>query len=206
MVDAGEPRRIAYADPPYPGLSARYYRDHPDYAGEVDHAELVAQLLTYDAWALSTNASSLQYVLGLFPVEAEARVAAWVRGERPNEGATIPLPSWEPLIYGGQIATRTAHPIASARRVDSLVHHSRPRTSDPDRVIGSKPARFAGWLFDLLVVQRHDTFVDLFPGSGGMTRAHRAYLTGELQHELALDDDPDELDPSKIDIPLLELP
>jgi hypothetical protein len=27
---------MAYADPPYPGQSHRHYRDHPDYAGEVD--------------------------------------------------------------------------------------------------------------------------------------------------------------------------
>lgn len=31
--------RIAYADPPYPGQS-KLYRNHPDYAGEVDHAAL----------------------------------------------------------------------------------------------------------------------------------------------------------------------
>ena len=28
--------KIAYADPPYIGC-AHLYRDHPDYAGEVDH-------------------------------------------------------------------------------------------------------------------------------------------------------------------------
>ena len=41
---AGLPMRLAYADPPYPGLSRRYYGDHPDFAGEVDHAELLARL------------------------------------------------------------------------------------------------------------------------------------------------------------------
>lgn len=30
--------RLAYADPPYPNRSARHYRNHQDYAGEVDHA------------------------------------------------------------------------------------------------------------------------------------------------------------------------
>jgi hypothetical protein len=38
-VAAGRPLRLAYADPPYPG-KARLYQDHPDYGGEVDHAEL----------------------------------------------------------------------------------------------------------------------------------------------------------------------
>lgn len=42
------PLRLAYADPPYPGRSARYYSAHPDYAGEVDHAALIAQLAEFD--------------------------------------------------------------------------------------------------------------------------------------------------------------
>lgn len=33
--------KIAYADPPYIGC-AHLYRDHPDYAGEVDHARLMS--------------------------------------------------------------------------------------------------------------------------------------------------------------------
>jgi hypothetical protein len=34
--------RLGYADPPYPGL-AHLYKDHPDYAGEVDHVVLIAR-------------------------------------------------------------------------------------------------------------------------------------------------------------------
>lgn len=56
------PRRIAYADPPYPGLARRYYRDHPDFRGEVDHAELIRRLCSYDGWALSTSAAALPAV------------------------------------------------------------------------------------------------------------------------------------------------
>lgn len=36
--------RMAYADPPYPGLASRYYRREPNFAGEVNHEELIAQL------------------------------------------------------------------------------------------------------------------------------------------------------------------
>jgi hypothetical protein len=39
------PIRFAYADPPYIGQSKRLYGDHPDYAGEVDHAELIDRLM-----------------------------------------------------------------------------------------------------------------------------------------------------------------
>lgn len=93
------PLRLAYADPPYPGRSARYYSAHPDYAGEVDHAALIAQLAEFDGWALSTSADALQDVLPLCP--AGVRVAAWHRGERPHRGAQGPLSAWEPVIYFG---------------------------------------------------------------------------------------------------------
>jgi hypothetical protein len=76
----GRPLRLAYADPPYPG-KARLYRDHPDYVGEVDHAELIGSLAAYDGWALSTSVEALPAVLALCP--AGVRVAAWHRGERP---------------------------------------------------------------------------------------------------------------------------
>lgn len=92
------PQRFAYADPPYPGKSKRYYGDHPDFAGEVDHEALIRRLSTYDGWALSTSASALQDVLALCP--RGARVAAWHRGERPNHHDVI-VNAWEPVIYFG---------------------------------------------------------------------------------------------------------
>lgn len=96
---AARPLRLVYADPPYPGRSARYYRDHPDYAGEVDHAALIAELEECDGWALSTSADALQELLRLCP--AGVRVAAWHRGARPHRDAQGPLSAWEPVIYYG---------------------------------------------------------------------------------------------------------
>jgi hypothetical protein len=65
-----------------------------------------------------------------------------------------------------------------ARRIDTLLHVSRPRTTDPGRVIGAKPAAFCRWLFhDLLGAQHGDTLDDLFPGSGGIQRAWETYLS-----------------------------
>ena len=79
--------RLAYADPPYPG-NAELYRDHPDYAGEVDHAQLVERLATYDGWVLHTSSKAIGYVLGLCP--DDVRVLAWVNH---NIGR-----AWEPVI------------------------------------------------------------------------------------------------------------
>lgn len=49
--------KFAYADPPYIGQAKRLYGDHPDFAGEVDHAALIVDLLRYDGWALSCRCS-----------------------------------------------------------------------------------------------------------------------------------------------------
>lgn len=216
---ADEALRLAYADPPYPGLSARYYSEHPDFDGEVDHTELIRRLSTYDGWALSTSARALPSVLALCP--PGVRVAAWFRGERPTRSEG-PLNAWEPVIYFGgrasvapgrddtsrlarahvapaeatassELATRddverdvsprgatrrastTDASEIPSRRIDALVHVSRPRTTDTARVIGAKPAAFCGWMFQLLGALPGDNFTDLFPGSGGVTRAWATY-------------------------------
>lgn len=160
-------RRFAYADPPYPGL-ADYYRGHPDYAGEVDHAALLSRLATYDGWALSTSARALPEVLALAVAQDLAvRVAAWIRGSRPHATARHALNAWEPVIYSP--ASRDVSPVdgaLQARRVDVLVHGVSPMVTLPSRVIGAKPAAFCRWMFDLIGAGPRDTFDDLFPGSG----------------------------------------
>lgn len=195
LIDAGAPRRLAYADPPYPGRARRYYGDHPDYAGEVDHAELVASLTAdYDAWALSTAADALQDVLAVCP--PGVRVAAWHRGARPHKTATGPINAWEPVIYGGQF--RRAHQVDASgrssttrraeqldpsckypRRVDSFVFAPAARTTDPARVVGAKPAAFWRWVFELLGATPADSFVDVFPASGGGSRAWDVWCSGD---------------------------
>lgn len=163
-----EPMRLAYADPPYPGKSG-LYRDHPDYGGEVDVDELVAVLVGFDGWALSTSSSpGLQIVLAACGRQGvRPRVAAWSRGARHTISGW-PLSAWEPVVYAGgrRVPSRGAG-------VDVLQKIARPRTTDPSRVIGAKPADFAWWLFDLLGARPGDELVDVYPGSGGIGRAWR---------------------------------
>lgn len=167
------PMRFAYADPPYPGL-AGYYKGHRDYAGEVDHRALLLELVAggFDGWALSTSSRSLPFVLGLCSELsiADVRVAAWVRGPRGRDRARRPLQAWEPVVYVGG---RELGPI----RLDVLIRPARARTTDPDRVIGAKPAAFARWIFELLGAEAGDELVDLFPGSGGIIRAWHHYTS-----------------------------
>lgn len=163
---ADRPLRIRYADPPYPGLSRRYYGDHPDFAGEVDHEALLSRLQDADGWALSTSADALPELAALCRARGiDASIAAWVRGSR-RVRASSPLSTWEPVIY------RCARTVVLDDQVDdALVYYAHPRLTEPRRVIGAKPAAFAAWLFRLVGARPGDQFVDEFPGSGGMSRA-----------------------------------
>lgn len=150
--------KLAYADPPYPGR-AHLYEDHPDYAGEVDHEELIERLRGYDGWALSTNAESLHWILSLCP--PEHRVLAWVK-HTINVG-------WEPLIV---VPARPRRSRDSGLRdwlscePDSYQYRPKPDSY----VIGQKPAAFCRWLFAWLGADIDDELDDLFPGSGQVGR------------------------------------
>lgn len=172
-------RRFAYADPPYPG-KAHYYLGHPDYAGEVDHGELLSRLATYDGWALSTSAQALPAVLALAVARGlPVRVGAWIRGARPHATARFPLNAWEPVIYVP--VARAVHDVGrdasrvDVRRIDTLTHGVSPMITLPTRVIGAKPAAFCRWMFDLIGATPADQLDDLFPGSGIVARTWAAF-------------------------------
>jgi hypothetical protein len=156
--------RLAYADPPYPGLAAKHYANHPDYNGEVDHQALIARLVTYDGWALSTASKALQAVLAMCP--PSVRVAMWVKRSAPpfpNHG----IYGWEPLILSG------ARPPEAGLR-DWLICEPEMFTFRPkpiNHVVGQKPPGFCDWLFRWLGASQSDTLDDLFPGSGSVGRA-----------------------------------
>lgn len=157
----GAPRRVAYADPPYPGLAWLYKRE-ATYAGEVDHRELVSRLQGFDGWALSTSAKALREVLPLCP--PTARVCVWVKPHGVSRATRGLHNAWEPII------------VVPAR-------HVRPGVADwfsalPARgggtLIGRKPQRFCAELFRWLGMRVGDSLDDLFPGTGIVTRAWNA--------------------------------
>jgi hypothetical protein len=202
-VAAVPARRLAYADPPYPG-NARLYRGHRDYAGEVDHGQLLARLAGYDGWALSTSAAALPAVLALCP--PGVRVAAWHRGARG--AGWEPLSAWEPVIYS---PARPVDPAAlDEPRTDSLVCGVSALTTLPGRVIGAKPATFCRWLFRLIGAAPGDTLDDLFPGSGAVTRAWAAFTAADPSYQARADTSPadprDASHPAAADASLAEQP
>jgi len=156
------PGCFAYADPPYPGLSSKYYRDESSYAGEVDHAALIASLEAsrYAGWALSTSARALRDVLPLCP--PTARVCAWTKpiGVPPRTKGIHS--TWEPVIVVG-----------GRQRPPGVRDWLRamPARLGGDDLMGRKPIAFAAWLFDLLGMAPGDELVDLFPGTGVIGRA-----------------------------------
>jgi hypothetical protein len=80
------------------------------------------------------------------------------------------------LVWGGRRSSLAPGEVLD----DTLVHAMNGgRRSHPGALPGMKPPQFSRWLFRLLGLARGDTFVDLFPGSGAVTRAWQLY-TREL--------------------------
>lgn len=158
--------RFAYADPPYPGC-AHLYRDHPDYAGEVDHVALISRLVRDypDGWALSTSSPALRNILPLTP--PGTRVCAWVKPFASFKPGVPLAYAWEPvLICGGRKRTREEPTVRDW--VSASITLKRGLT-------GAKPRAFCFWLFDALGARPGDDLADLFPGSGAVMRAWEAY-------------------------------
>lgn len=158
--------RLAYFDPPYPGLSKRYYGREASFAGEVDHASLVAEVLRdgWDGWALSTSARALGDVLALLPKDLPYRIAAWTKPHGVS-GRTFGIHNaWEPVI------------VVPARRLRGGVRdHLSAMPARGRTLMGQKPIAFSAWLFDMLGALPCDTFHDAFPGSGAVGRAWRSF-------------------------------
>lgn len=164
-----EPGVFAYADPPYPGLAERYYARQPDFGGEVDHAELIAELERggYRGWALSTAGRSLREILPLCP--PEAHVCPWLKpGGVPPTTRGLHW-CWEPLIVVG------GRQMPPGRRDWLTAHPARGGLGLPrGELPGRKPLAFCAFLFDALGMQPGDALVDLFPGTGVVSRAWEA--------------------------------
>ena len=149
--------RVAYADPPYPGMSG-FYKDHPDFAGEVDHADLIARLVSdYDAWILHTASVTLRDVLALCP--DGHRVGAWVKTFASYKPGVNPAYAWEPVIfYGGRNdSSKTKATVADWFPCPITLRKG---------LTGAKPREVVEWCFRMLGLREGDDLHDLFPGTG----------------------------------------
>lgn len=159
--------RFAYADPPYVG-QAKQYRNHPDYAGEVDQRALVERLVDEypDGWALSLSAASLPMILPMCP--PDVRVLAWVKSMVHMLPGIRLQYGWEPVIMRG--GRQGPHTTGEPMLKDYLVCHPQEhqyRRAELGHVIGRKPRPFCEWLFNCLGARPgEDELHDIFPGTG----------------------------------------
>lgn len=158
--------RFAYADPPYVGQAKRHYGKHADFAGEVDHADLVARLeADYDGWALSASMKSVPTLAKLLP--DDILTLAWIKPIAPPLGDHRHY-SWEPVFLR---ALRNPGPGYVKTHLVCSPPMFTFRQRPDSHVIGEKPEGFCHWLFDAAGLQLADELIDLFPGSGAVTRA-----------------------------------
>lgn len=173
--------RFAYADPPYLGKCRLYNHEHG-----VDglcwddlstHERLINRLVGEfpDGWALSASSPSLREILPLCP--PEARVAAWVKPFSAFKRGVRPAYAWEPVIFvGGRNPSRGhshAPPVKGGKQTTPKDFLAESITLKKG-LTGAKPEAFCEWVLNLLNAQPGDELVDLYPGTGVMSRvAHR---------------------------------
>ncbi len=167
LVGPGEKGGLvfAYADPPYPGLSSKYYRGRENYAGEVDHQKLISEMTAcvasgkWAGWALSSSSKALKQLLQWCPDGVS--VCAWVKPIGVPPATLGRHCTWEPvLVFGGRKRPPGVRDWLSAQ----------PARGGGE-LPGRKPIAFCSWLFQLLGMIPGDRVLDLFPGSGVVTRS-----------------------------------
>lgn len=164
------PAHFAYADPPYVGQARKHYGKHADYAGEVDHAKLIDWMESeFSGWALSCSMKSLPALLKL--CADDVLVLAWFKPIAPPLGDHRRY-NWEPVILRPLRRPGPGYvPTATIASPPQFTFREKPES----HVIGEKPEKFAWWVFAAAGLTKDDTLVDLFPGSGAITRAWENY-------------------------------
>lgn len=153
---------VGYADPPYPGC-AHLYKNHPDFAGEVDHDALIRLLeQDYDGWLLHTASTTLETVLPLCP--PEVRVMAWVKPFAAFKRNVPVAYAWEPVIVKPCRKQVVSHRIVMRDWVSENITMKKGLT-------GAKPEAVCRWAFEMLGMEPDDQLVDLFPGTGAVSQA-----------------------------------
>jgi hypothetical protein len=161
------PIKVCYADPPYIGQAKRHYGQFG--GSEVDHNELITNLIRDypDGWALSLSSPTLRQILKMIPDEVDVRVMAWVKPFASFKPGVNPAYAWEPVIVcGGRQLGRDVPTVRDWVSANITLQRGMP---------GAKPDDFCYWLFEVLGLRAGDEFVDMFPGSGAVTRCWHQY-------------------------------
>jgi len=163
--------RIGFADPPYPGQARKRYGNEADYAGEVDHHELLKRLdAEYDGWVLHTASTTLAEVLGYArTLDLDGyRVMAWVKPFAAFKRNVSVAYAWEPVLIKPVRKPVVAHRIVMRDWVSESITLRKGLT-------GVKPERVCHWTFEMLGAEPSDQLHDLFPGTGAVMRAWHSW-------------------------------
>src|SRR5262249_23937734 len=156
--------KLGYADPPYPGC-ARLYRDHPDFAGEVDHRALVDHLeQEFDGWVLHTHVPGLRMMERhhILP-EDGIRICQWVKGFASFKPDVPVAYAYEPVIIKAARQPTVSGRIVMRDWIECPITLQRG-------LVGAKPEKVCHWAFELLGAIPGDDLYDLFPGSGAVSQ------------------------------------
>lgn len=160
---------IGYADPPYIGC-AHLYKDHPDYAGEVDHVALVERLeAEFDGYVLHAGAHNASEAI-LAPMAARYgwRKGIWVKQFAAFKKNVPTAYAWEPVYI------KTARKPVVSKRFVNRDWIMCPITMKKG-LTGAKPEAVCHWAFELAACHPEDTLADLFPGTGAVTEHWRTW-------------------------------
>ena len=169
--------KFAYADPPYLNQGKRLYgKHHPEahvWDSVAEHAALIARLtIEYpDGWAMSLSTSSLRTLLPICP--EDVRIAAWVKPFCAFKKGVRPCYAWEPVIYRSMRNPphQRHNPPPKGGKQNTPKDYLPESITLKKGLTGAKPHRFNLWILDLLNFQTSDTLDDLYPGTGGMSKA-----------------------------------
>ena len=119
-----------------------------------------------DGWALSLSSPSLRTLLPLCPIDV--RVAVWVKPFAVFKPNVNPAYAWEPVIWRGGRMKRDRSEPTVRDWVSCEITLQKGLT-------GAKPEGFCWWLFQLLGLRADDELVDVFPGTGIVSRTWERY-------------------------------
>lgn len=165
--------RLAICDPPYYGMAVKFYGDlHPEaavYDTIEGHQALIDRLSAeFDGWALFLGSVNLRVILPLCP--PDVRVMSWVKPFCSFKPSVRVAYAWEPVIVRG------GRPF-EGRDVDTVRDWFSENMAMEKGLVGAKPPRVIEWLLSVLNAAPEDEIVDLFPGSGSVSRAVEDWKT-----------------------------
>jgi len=158
--------RIGYADPPYIGCAHLYPEKR-----EVDHVDLLVRLRDeFDGFVLHAAATpeSIAVIAPIVRRIDGARWCSWVKGFAAFKANVSVAYAWEPVIIRAARKPVVSHRVVMRDWIQESMTLERGLT-------GAKPERVCHWAFELVGAQPEDELIDLFPGSGAVSRAWKTW-------------------------------